>query len=64
MADTHASGIGARNIAAAYQPLDEHGFCVSGAHVGNQGYRKIAFDVWSGRVHHVYVGYGQGASGE
>lgn len=64
MADTHASGIGARSIAAAYQQLEAHGFRVAGAHVGNQGCRKIAFDVWSGRVHHVYVGYGQGASRE
>jgi chemotaxis receptor (MCP) glutamine deamidase CheD len=64
MVDTHASGTGARNIAAAYQPLEAHGFHVAGAHVGNQGYRKIAFDVWKGRVHHVHVHYGQETSRE
>jgi chemotaxis receptor (MCP) glutamine deamidase CheD len=61
---SHAPGIGARNISAAYQQLEAHGFRVAGAHVGRQGYRKIEFDVWSGRVHHVHVSYGQGTSGE
>lgn len=62
MTEHCAAGVGARNIAAAYRELEAHGFRLAGEHVGKAGYRKIEFEVWSGRVQHVYVSYAEGAS--
>lgn len=51
-AERHAATplVGARNVAAAHEMLARHGIRTVASSVGEEGYRKIAFDLWSGDV--------------
>lgn len=42
--------IGTRNVSAAHELLARHGIRTVASSVGELGYRKIAFDLWSGDV--------------
>jgi chemotaxis protein CheD len=42
--------VGARNVAAAQEMLARYGIRTVAASVGDEGYRKIAFELWSGDV--------------
>ena len=42
--------VGTRNVAAAHELLGRHGIRTVASSVGEEGYRKIAFDLWSGDV--------------
>ncbi|TRX02645.1 chemotaxis protein CheD [Candidatus Methylobacter oryzae] len=42
--------IGARNVQAARQLVQQHGFSCVGEHLGGIGHRSVSFEVWSGKV--------------
>ncbi len=51
-ADRHVAVplVGARNVTAAHEMLARHGIRTVASSVGDEGYRKIAFELWSGDV--------------
>ncbi len=48
--DASPSDIGTRNIEAARRLLKEHGFPIHTEHVGDEGHRKLIFNLWDGNV--------------
>jgi len=51
-ADRHGAMplVGTRNVTAAHEMLARHGIRTVASNVGDEGYRKIAFELWSGDV--------------
>ena len=47
--------VGARNVETARQLLRQHGFTISGEHVGQEGHRKVVFDLANGKVEITYA---------
>ena len=44
------AGLGAKNVQAARQLVQQHGFDCVAEHLGDSGHRKVIFEVWSGEV--------------
>ncbi len=44
------SQVGSRNVRAARQLVEQHGFSSVAEHLGGIGYRNVIFEVWSGEV--------------